>query len=167
MEDDLSRISNQKAHALDVALNALDEFAADHNDADKYFKVQTTVSIYAQLCLLDKADHSAFAACELSKQHRLQVKLSMLQGLPHLVKNLDKFHVSSEDTQALKDKLDLMPQFKRELTVEGIKKSMSEHEITIDMAQKLFKMVEMQKENAGFDGLLSLTERLYKASEGV
>lgn len=160
-------IKKNKDKALKNALAALDDFALNHRDADKYSKVQVTLSIYAQLCLVDKASTSSFAACELSKQHRLHMQISLLEGLPHLVKNLDKFHLSSEETTALKQKLDLMPQFKKELTVDEVNKAMVAGEITIDTGQKLMKMIEMQKENSGFDGVFQLTKQLHEVAEKV
>ncbi len=161
------KIESIKNKPYDRALNTLDILGNDYSNIENYGEAQEALSLYAQICLVEKADKSAFAATELSKQHQLHAKVSILKGLPALMKSIDKLHVSSDDMQAFKLKLELSGRFKADLTPEGVKASMKAGEITIPEAKELMSMIALQKESPLSDLGELLTSKLAEASKDI
>jgi len=146
-------IDDHKQSALQKVLDALDELSADYSNIDKFSKTQEAISIYATMCLVEKAHSSGYAAAELSKQNRMQARLNSQKALATLVSDIDKLNITSEEMNVLKDKMNLVARFNQNLTEENVRKAMVNKEITVDESLRLFKILQMQKESNAFSRL--------------
>lgn len=141
LNEDLEEL---KTNSLNESIDAIKEYVSNAN-LDTYSKMTTKVNLLSLVMLIEKADISSLAAVELSKQYPIHVPLPMATDYKTLTTKLSKTPLSNEQLENVKRRLDLMPLYQRDLTVEEIKIALKSGELTIENAGKLMRTISLEK----------------------